>query len=312
MNRSFNQRQQGFTLLELLVVITLLAVLAVGALVAYEDVGENAQAAAGANVSGTIDKAIRTYRSVQGVYPNQWDSLSTQTGEPAGGTANTFLAPVTRTFIGNLTLPGSSAAAIESSLIAAGIEEIQYANTRATTIAPNRAHNESANPTTGPGTGAVEVELEDAGIQMTNISVIPTGACTSGEFAGLMTAAFDGTLAASGVSPNYLQNRYVDALEGDECHLLVALGFGGDAAGSTVESRVAIGSSPTFTKTTNDPATTINPATHYARYIGLFHVGEADNAGTAIGEIRTKAHLVAVIAPDGSNLDQLVSDAQLQ
>ena len=304
MNHSFNQRQQGFTLLELLVVITLLAVLAVGALVAYEDVGENAQAAAGANVSGTIDKAIRTYRSVEGVYPNQWDSLSTQAGQPAGGTANTFLAPATQTFIGNLTVPASDVSAIEDAFIAVGISELQYADTRATTVAPNRAHNESTN------TGAVEVDMGNAGNQLVNISVIPTGACTAGTYAGLMTTTFDGTIAASGISPNALQNRYADALEGDECHLLVALGFGGDAAGSTVESNVAIGSSPTYTSTTNNPSTTINPATHYARYIGLFHVGEANDAGDAIGEIKTRAHLVAVVTPDGKNIDQLVSEAQ--
>ncbi len=41
--------QKGFTLLELLVVITLLATLSVGALVAYEGIGENASNVAAAN-----------------------------------------------------------------------------------------------------------------------------------------------------------------------------------------------------------------------------------------------------------------------
>ncbi len=297
MQHAFNKRQQGFTLLELLVVITLLAVLAVGALVAYEDVGENAESAAQANTGGTIDRAIRTYRSVEALYPNQWDSLSTQTGA-----AVSVLAPATQAFIGNLAVPTANSAvnSIENSLIEAGIEELQFANTVATGVAPNRAHNESTN------TGAAEFDLTDTPGSLANISVVPTGACTVGDYTGLMQTTFDGTLAASGVSPNHIQNRYADSLEGDECHLLVALGFGGDAAASTISSTVAIAQSPTFSK-----KGAIDPATQYARYIGLFHVGAADTgAGTSIGSYLPKARLVAVVAPDGSNLDQLVSEAQ--
>ena len=68
-------KEKGFTLLELLVVITLIAILATGALIAYEDVGESAEAASAGNAAATIDRAIRTYRAVENVYPNQWDNL---------------------------------------------------------------------------------------------------------------------------------------------------------------------------------------------------------------------------------------------
>ena len=60
MQHAFKKHQQGFTLLELLVVITLLAVLSVGALVAYEGVGDNAQATAAASNTASVDKVMRT------------------------------------------------------------------------------------------------------------------------------------------------------------------------------------------------------------------------------------------------------------
>lgn len=69
-------KQGGFTLLELLVVITLLALLSVGALVAYDGVGDNASATAAANNMTTTDRTIRQYVAVTGNFPNQWDVLS--------------------------------------------------------------------------------------------------------------------------------------------------------------------------------------------------------------------------------------------
>ena len=62
--------QQGFTLLELLVVITLLALLATAGLVAYEGIGESAADTAAANNIKSADSAIRTFRAVENVYPS--------------------------------------------------------------------------------------------------------------------------------------------------------------------------------------------------------------------------------------------------
>src|SRR5690606_23363893 len=69
-------KQKGFTLLELLVVITLLALLSVGALVAYDGIDENASSATEANNMQVADRTIRQYIAVTGNYPNQWDVLS--------------------------------------------------------------------------------------------------------------------------------------------------------------------------------------------------------------------------------------------
>lgn len=298
--QNFRKGQQGFTLLELLVVITLLAVLAVGALVAYENIGENAEAVAAANNAATVDRAIRTYRAVEFVYPNQWDSLVT-----TAGAATPILADATQTFVANWAVAGATTAdqdAFYESLEKAGIDEIQFANTVDAGVAPNRAHNEGTN------TGAVEVDTD----AVTNISVIPTGACTGAgtRLTGIPATSLNGSNYAAGTplggaGGNRLLNALNDSLEDDACHLVVALGFGGDAAASTTGSQVAISQSPAYTR-----KGVIDPAQHYSRYIGLFQVGKPSEGGAEdeIGDILPKAKLLAIVTPDGKNIDQLVAE----
>jgi prepilin-type N-terminal cleavage/methylation domain-containing protein len=279
-------KQQGFTLLELLVVITLLAVLSLGALIAYEGVGDNAEAVAAANNGATIDRAIRTYRAVEGVYPNQWDSLAKN-----DGTAVDFLADSTKAFFGSVALPVSSAGAVTSALIAAGIDEIQFANTRDAGVAPNRAHNEGTN------SGAAEEDTDE----IAYISIVPSGGDGACKLDGVSLAQ---PFVGSAVEDNTRLNAINDSLEDDECHLVVALGFGGDAAASTTGSSVAIAQSPTYVKKGD-----INPSEHYARFIGLFHVGEAEEGEEEIEEIFEKARLIAVVAPNGDTIDQAIANS---
>lgn len=289
-------KQQGFTLLELLVVITLLAVLAVGALVAYEDVGDNAEAAAAANANVTLDSAIRTYRAVEKAYPNQWDSLVT-----LAGSAIPTLPNAASAVFGSIPLAGTNQTQVIAALAAVGIDELQFLNddTTPATIPPNRQHNEGAN------TNATEIEIVDAPATFTHVSIVPsggeTGACQFGT--QTLNTAFNG-IPLGGSAPNRIQNSFNDSLEGDECHLVLALGFGGDAAASTTSSKVAISQAPTYTKTT-----VVNPATNYARYIGLFHVAADDDTGAAATAL-DKARLVAVITPDGKVIDDAIAAAQ--
>lgn len=300
-------KQQGFTLLELLVVITLLAVLAVGALVAYEDVGDNAEAAAAANANVTLDSAIRTYRAVEKKYPNQWDVLATT----AGSQISTLPSPASAIF-GALSLADATVyAGVSNALLAAGIDELQYMTAVLPAgVNPNRAHNESVNPT------AVERDV-DTQADVPFISIVPSGGdagtCVVGGTAVSLNTVFNGsTLAASGtLGANAIQNRFNDSMEADECHLVVALGFGSDAAASTTSSKVAISQAPTYTRTdAANPDNSINPARHYARYIGLFQVATSNEDGDATEQFLDKARLVAVITPDGRVIDDAIAAAQ--
>lgn len=301
-------KEKGFTLLELLVVITLIAILATGALIAYEDVGEAAEAASAGNAAATIDRAIRTYRAVENVYPNQWDNLV-----DAAGSELTFRAPIMDSFLAAWT-PGVSGDGGKGDemieiLEESGIEELQQVNAGAVlgdavqpNTAPNRFHNES----TG---AAAEVEIEDGDLPA-RFAVVPNDNCQGAGAAAVLTDypanAFDTTVTVSG---NNLQNQYGDALEGDECHVLIALGFGGDAAASTTFSNVAIAQSPTYVRNTGDDDTEVNPEVHYSRYIGLFQAGEY-NLDDNVMQWNDTLRLIAIVSTDGKNIDELVSEAQ--
>ena len=295
-------KEKGFTLLELLVVITLIAILATGALIAYEDVGESAEAASAGNAASTIDRAIRTYRAVENAYPNQWDNLV-----DAAGAELTFTAPVMGSFLAAWTPGVSGDGGKGDEMIEmfeeSGIEELQQVNAAATLgdVAPNRFHNESSGD-------SEEVEIEDGDLPA-RFAVVPNDNCQGTGAAAVLTdypaAALDGTAATS----NNLQNAYGDALEGDECHVLVALGFGGDAAASTTFSNVAIAQSPTYVRNTGDEDTSVNPEINYSRYIGLFQAGEYDLEADSM-EWNDKLRLIAIVSTDGKNIDQLNSEAQ--
>ncbi|MDF1587657.1 MAG: prepilin-type N-terminal cleavage/methylation domain-containing protein [Gammaproteobacteria bacterium] len=303
-------KQSGFTLLELLVVITLLATLATAALVAYENVGENAEAVAAANNAVTIDRALRQYRAVENEWPDQWDNLTTV----SAATALPFAPPAMQDFTAAWTLDASAAQVVAQVLVGGGVEELQFASTLNAGVEPNRGHNESANPGS-----AVQVVLVDAnnnpdGTQLvgSSIAVVPTAACNATNFPGyanpgasanpLPTATFSGTPVIP-ANTNDLQNSYADILEADACHLVVALGFGGDAASSTSFSRVGIPQSPAYLN-----AETVNPADNYSRFIGLFHFAEYDDVAGE-WDLRESPRLLSIVSTDGERIDEMVAAA---
>lgn len=286
-------KEKGFTLLELLVVIALLATIATGALIAYENVGDNAQAAAGANSAATIDRAIRTFKAVEGVYPNQWDNLAVN----SAASAVPFMPESALSFLAAWPTTSATSSSLIAALENSGIEELQTINGTGPlnpNVSPNRAHNESTNPGEDATTGATEIELEDGDLPAF-LSVVPNAVCS---FEDYPTATFDNTAFTS----NEIQNSYADLLEGNECHAVVALGFGGDAAASTALSNVAIAQSPTYAR-----QGVVDPSTEYSRFIGLFLIGTEDEDNAGQWEYLDSARLLAVIATDGENIDSLNS-----
>ena len=292
-------KQKGFTLLELLVVITLLAILSVGALVAYEGIGDNAQATAAANNTAGADRAIRNYRAVTQNYPDQWDNLVTVAGAKLD-----FAADETNERLANLDLPASGTAfrtAFNEAFENVGVEELQVRATGAKTagVEPNLQHNEGA-----VGASAVETEFGD----LTDISILPTYGTTGCKVDGTALGNKLDTTAMAPADGNF-QNVVNDSLENNECNLVVALGFGHDAAHSTANSSVAISTAPTYT------SKDINPAVSYARYIALFHVGQdgADgstkNDDITDAELFKKARLLAVVDTEGHVIDTNIANS---
>lgn len=308
MKHAFYKRQQGFTLLELLVVITLLAVLAVGALVAYEGVGDNANATAAANNTATVDRAVRTYKAVEFHYPDQWDNLSVSDNANAftsdiatdsgtqDGAHEHVMAYATSRIIGSWNLGGSTiSGAVAEAFDEVGIEELQSVSNanrvtaaQAKDNAPNLLLNEGTNPNAG------EQVLATTGGY---ISVIAAGTgCQAG---GQPIADDFGTANPNLATAAAYLNKVNDSLETNTCHLVAALGFGNDAAASTAGTKAPIVTAATYT------SRTVNPANTYSRYIGLFHLGSAATSGAAdITEVNDKAVLIGFIDPEGKTLEE--------
>lgn len=321
--------QKGFTLLELLVVITLLATLSVGALVAYEGIGENAANVAAANNIKVADSSIRAYRAIENVYPNQWDNLANQGGELSGGAVDT-LAPVTAGFFGQVSINTADATAVQvlRSMANIGVTELQTLTAAATLpvgFPPNEFFNESA-PVAVPA-NEVEWQFADNGsLNLSestggtyNISIVTSGgdvadgapgACTlAGSATPNLAAAFDGSVesGANGVGASRKLNRINDNLDSDGCHLVLALGFGKDVPGTTLGSRVGISTAPTYTN-----GNVVNPSIHYARFIALFHVGSANRATPTViqtADILPTPRLLAVVDTEGRNIDTSIAGA---
>jgi len=328
-------KQKGFTLLELLVVITLLATLSTAALVAYDNVGETAQDAAAAASVTTLEGTLRNYRSIVGEYPEQFDSLANADGVLTGGAMQLMSEP-TKDFFGQLTIPfadtdGSNTliSSIFESLSDAGLEELQAVTSATdwnTGYVPNLAMNESYGEYTAAtvtaGDQGSEIEFTDtgtvefAGAAITAgsiaLSIVPSGGEDSTPGDGVCSvngSSLKLTFNGNPVDENKALNLISDGLGDDGCDLVIALGVGKEVPGATLGEAVEIGQVPTVG--TDD----INPKTHYARAIALFQVGSDGSDGTAENgtieesEIFERARLIAVVDGEGRTIDQIVADA---
>lgn len=340
-------KQKGFTLLELLVVITLLAILATGALVAYDGAGEKAQSSKAANTIAVVDQGIRAYRAVSQSYPDQWDNLADPVTAitPAGGAE--YIPEGLQDILGSFNI-ATAFSDVDVNLDLEdyfedgfGMEEIQHVFGGAAGlngVEPNRAHNEGTNPPTATG-GAVETEYSDfaaTGVLGTDtVDGVPAFISILGAVAFEDDRDIDGNAngnagnpmnctvgdvdisntwsagAAGGADPLVI-NSINDALSTERCNLVLALGFGGDAAQSTVDSAAGVIQAPTYS------SASVNPAESYARYVGLFLLARGEKGAAADGDLvqnlvaenfLPRPRLLGFIDTEGNTIDANIAAA---
>lgn len=333
-------KQKGFTLLELLVVITLLAILATGALVAYDGAGEKAQSSKAANTIAVLDQGVRAYRAVSQAYPNQWDNLAdpVTADTPAGGAD--FIPESLQEILGSFNLAAAMSDTLNIDIEdyfedGFGMDEVQHvfggANGRAG-VEPNRAHNEGTN-IPGANGGAVETEFSDfsaTGVAETGnddgvpafISILASDArdndVSPGDLLGCTFGGEDLTVTwndgdgNTGAANPEVINSINDALSTERCNLVLALGFGGDAAQSTVNSAAGVIQAPTYS------SANVNPAENYSRYIGLFllatgekvdDVGVTEATNLDEADMLPRPRLLGFIDTEGNTIDANIAAA---
>jgi prepilin-type N-terminal cleavage/methylation domain-containing protein len=289
------KKQGGFTLLELLVVVGLMAAVAVVAVSTYDDADASASISTDLSNIQAIDQGIRNYAGKNnGNFPEQLDSLVTKAGDPY-----LLLAAETQAALQALPVAGATGTAILEALEGNGMEEFQFiiaANNTTPALFkkdPNAQHAEAS------GNG-----LEDDAETATELTIVAnklTGTGAKCEVDGMnysAAATLDG--AAIDATKNNVLNAISDQFESNVCNVVVALGVGGDAAAN---SQGAIGA------TSSDAVK--DKAANYSRYLGLFHVaqdGIADGTFNGVidaNEVFAKPRFVGVINPLGQGSNEL-------
>jgi prepilin-type N-terminal cleavage/methylation domain-containing protein len=294
------RNQAGFTLLELLIVVAILAIVSGGVLVAYDGLETKSAQGAASHAMAATDSSIRAIVSLNRTAPNSLDSLIA--GTPADGTQSVAAIPAGAVVIGNLpsklvgkiTVSTAMTAAQTTALTKAGITQLRYVDLAGndSTCAP------TCTLTTGQAgaTSTPAVVGTLASIDIPNrIFDIPREG--SGKNRG---RGYSHTLVAAGGSPvmtwsagaGGINNTKLGAAADD---VLIAFGLGNNASifrPATGPSSVSLAQAPNYG----------NTAKHeYNRFVLLYNIGPA---AAPFG----KAKLQAVVDTFGDFVDEELAE----
>jgi prepilin-type N-terminal cleavage/methylation domain-containing protein len=311
------RNQAGFTLLELLVVVAILAIIAGGVMAAYDGLEEQSAKGDASHSIATIDSAIRAASVINdGDAPNDLDSLIAVTpgsdvltdpgitgGAPIAN-LNSSLSDKLTTSVGIET---SLPATYEASLAAAGITSLRY-------IDVSGNSNACVSPTfcllttnAQNGTDATVSNIEDADIP-NRIFDFPREGTDRNRGRGFsQTLPADAPVAIfepgrgginltkvganAGDMVGQLDDEYTDP-NGSTADVLVAVGLGNNASIYASGQSVGLAQAPTYGDVAKN---------EYSRYILLYNVGSVDNP-------KSVATLQAVIDSKGDFLDEELAE----
>jgi prepilin-type N-terminal cleavage/methylation domain-containing protein len=117
-------KQGGFTLLELLVVVAILAAIAGTATVMLQDTDRKASAAAHVAMMDELSKGIQTFRTMNNAFPDNWDSLMQVAKAGDAYTTATPLVLLSNDLLGSIAADKLTATEV-AALNAAGIAKVR-------------------------------------------------------------------------------------------------------------------------------------------------------------------------------------------
>ena len=293
-----NRTERGFTLVELLVVIAILAIIGGGLMVAYDDLDDTAAEGVAAHTLVVLDKAVRTYTSMERKAPDNldalvaadWDDPANPSGSPLtnGKIMSTYPRPDKMIFSA-LTAPQLAA------LNSAGITTLRYVDLKGDDLTDLSA-SITLDALTHDGTPGVVGPLVDIDIPS---RICETPRPGSGRNRG---RGFERELIVGDPVLVWNSNRsggvggYDNVkLGADPNDILIVFGLGNDASmvGAN-RGGTNIASAPVFGKIRNGKY-------DYGRYLLVYNVGP-------VGSEFSKAKLQVVLNTHGDFVDEMIAE----
>lgn len=287
--------QRGFTMLELLVVVAILAIIAGGLLVAYDGLEKKSALAEASHGIAGLDGAVRNFTSLRGTAPDNLDSMLAATPvdgtqSPATITGGADIASMSSSLLGKIT-PTALTAAQRSALIKAGITKLRYIDAAGNvdTCAPTCT---LATLDAAGVAGVVgNISKTDIPNRLFDIPRDGTGRNRGRGYSHTLAALDMVQVWDAGVGG--INNLKVGAAATD---VLIAFGLGNNSTITSVDD-TAVGD----THLAQAPVYPDVKKSEYGRYVLLYNVGPS-------GLDFTKARLQAVVDAKGDFLDEELAE----
>ncbi len=275
--RNLKAKQGGFTLLELLVVVAILAAIAGTATIALQDTDARASAAAHVAMMDELNKGIRTYRVLnKNALPNNFDSLLSTTAADTASAAAASLLPNADgeiLAIGDV-VAGTLVADVAGAMGDIGMSELRYIVSDTTSL-PDDVAAGGCNPAAGAlqatiasrGNAVVAGNIFNGAAgngcgQSVDVNDSAIVAYWSGSVERILgpgeygNASFDGSVVTSTAGAD----------TGAVAPVMLAVGFGPSSNLFNANELGGMTSVPVYRHVSEQ---------QYNRFIGLFHVANA-------------------------------------
>lgn len=264
------KKEGGFTLLELLVVVAILAAIAGTATIMLHDTDKKAFAAAHVAMMDELSKGILTFKQINGNYPNNWDSLMASADGTLTSAAPTVLL---NSALYDAATPANGAINV-GTVTAAELATLTEVGIKTVRVIDNSL----------PGCAALNIvnTIKDKTNDITVQNIFRTAAANG------CGAAQNATLAAT--TPVMVWQGDLTRVNAPAGSKLVAFGIGPDTT---------LFQSTQYGGLTNTPIYRHVAATEYNRFIALFNV-----TSDATSPTNGKATLQAIVDGAGDTKDE--------